>query len=153
MNAQPDAMNETDHLRDLPAAAPPSKPNVSFKDCMYCGEEIRANAVKCRHCGEFLDPAMRAAEEAKSERQQQNVVVSLGSDRSHKHHSGKTKGTAAVLALFLGGLGAHKFYLDRPVQGIVYLVFCFTFVPAIISFFEGIYYALMSEDEFQQKYG
>ena len=28
---------------------------------------------------------------------------------------------AALLALFLGGLGIHKFYLQRPFQGIVYL--------------------------------
>lgn len=35
------------------------------KRCPYCGESILADAMKCRHCGEFLDP-QRAATAAKS---------------------------------------------------------------------------------------
>ena len=29
------------------------------------------------------------------------------------------RSTAALLALFLGPLGAHKFYTDRPGEGVV----------------------------------
>lgn len=28
--------------------------------CPYCSEEIQATAKKCKHCGEWLDPALRA---------------------------------------------------------------------------------------------
>lgn len=45
--------------------------------------------------------------------------------------------TSAVLwCLFLGGLGAHQFYLGNTLLGVVYLLFCWTFIPVIIAFFE-----------------
>ena len=64
----------------------------------------------------------------------------------------KSKTTAVLLALFLGGIGGHKFYLDRPSQGILYLLFCWTFIPAIIALLEAIVYATMSEVAFNEKY-
>lgn len=50
----------------------------------------------------------------------------------------KSKGTAVVLAFFLGGLGVHKFYLNKPGQGVLYLLFCWTLIPAIIALIESI---------------
>jgi|GEM_PF-542232 len=49
----------------------------------------------------------------------------------------KNSTTAVVLALLLGGIGAHKFYLGKTGQGILYLVFFWSCVPAIIAFFEA----------------
>lgn len=65
----------------------------------------------------------------------------------------RKKSTAALLALLLGGLGAHKFYLGKTTWGLVYLLFCFTFIPAIIALFEAIAIFSMSEQQFQDKYG
>ncbi len=64
----------------------------------------------------------------------------------------KSKVAAAVLAILFGGIGVHKFYLGRTGAGVLYLLFCWTFIPAVVGFVEGIIYLFMSDDEFNQKY-
>lgn len=64
----------------------------------------------------------------------------------------KSKTTAGILALLVGGLGVHKFYLDRPIQGALYLVFFWTFVPAVIALVEAILFFTMSDANFNLKY-
>ncbi|MCP4810366.1 MAG: NINE protein [Proteobacteria bacterium] len=65
----------------------------------------------------------------------------------------KNKIVAALLALFLGGLGIHKFYLGQTVQGVIYLIFCWTGVPVLIGFVEAVLYLVSSDEAFAQKYG
>lgn len=43
-----------------------------------------------------------------------------------------------LLALLLGGFGAHKFYSGRTGLGILYIVFCWTFIPATVALVEAI---------------
>ena len=64
----------------------------------------------------------------------------------------KSKVGAALFAIFLGSLGIHKFYLGQVGWGVVYLLFCWTFIPALVSFVEGIIYLVMSEEDFASKY-
>ena len=64
----------------------------------------------------------------------------------------KSKTTAILLAFFLGGLGIHKFYLNRPGQGIAIILTLGGFF-GIWPFINFIQYILMSEDDFAQKYG
>ncbi|WP_406568579.1 TM2 domain-containing protein [Aeromonas caviae] len=66
--------------------------------------------------------------------------------------SSKSRITAALLAFFLGGLGIHKFYLGKALQGFLYLIFCWTFIPAFIAFIEFIIYICMSDEKFAEKY-
>jgi TM2 domain-containing membrane protein YozV len=48
----------------------------------------------------------------------------------------KNPSTAFKLALLLGGFGAHRFYLGQKGWGIIYLVFCWTFIPLLASWVE-----------------
>lgn len=64
----------------------------------------------------------------------------------------KSKLAAALLAIFLGGLGAHKFYLGRPIQGIFMLLFAWTGIPEIIGIFQGVLMLTMTEKSFNRKY-
>ncbi|MFB6200538.1 MAG: TM2 domain-containing protein [Halorhabdus sp.] len=60
--------------------------------------------------------------------------------------------TAGILALLLGGLGAHKFYQGNTKLGLVYLCLFWTFIPAILAFVEGILILVADEDEYERKY-
>ncbi len=64
----------------------------------------------------------------------------------------KSKTTAAILALFLGGLGVHRFYLNQIGLGFLYLLFCWTFIPSIIAFIDFIIFLTMGEGSFNNKY-
>jgi TM2 domain-containing membrane protein YozV len=67
--------------------------------------------------------------------------------------TGKSKLAASLIAIFLGGLGIHKFYLGDTALGVVYLIFCWTFIPAIIGLVEGIIWLTQSNDIWLTKYG
>lgn len=67
--------------------------------------------------------------------------------------SSRSKVTAGVLAILLGGIGAHKFYLGKTGQGILYLLFSWTFIPLIVGVIEGLMYLGMRDADFAQKYG
>ena len=43
-----------------------------------------------------------------------------------------------VLALLLGGIGIHKFYAGYRIAGVVYLLFCWTGIPPILSLIDFI---------------
>jgi TM2 domain-containing membrane protein YozV len=58
------------------------------------------------------------------------------------NNSKKDATIGVLLALFLGGLGIHKFYLGQSGAGVLYLLFCWTFIPALIAFFESFTMAI-----------
>lgn len=64
----------------------------------------------------------------------------------------RSRGVAILLALFLGGFGAHKFYLGRIGVGVLYLLFVWTFVPAFLSLIDLIFLIFKSERKFNIKY-
>jgi TM2 domain-containing membrane protein YozV len=94
--------------------------------CRACGEQIDPRAEICVHCGV-----------------RQYALVT----RPHK-----SKTTAGLLALFLGGFGAHHFYLGNIGLGILYLLFFWTFIPAIVAFFEALVFFFQSDASFDAKY-
>ncbi len=103
--------------------------NTDFKTtkfCVNCGAEIDINAEICPKCG-VRQPFIKKGK--------------------------KDKIVAGILALVLGGLGIHKFYLGKIGQGILYLLFFWTGIPGIIALVEGIIYLTMSDEDFAEKYG
>ena len=66
--------------------------------------------------------------------------------------SGRSRIAAALFALFLGGIGIHKFYLGQVGQGILYLLFFWTFIPAFIALIEAIILLTQSEEDFAARF-
>lgn len=95
------------------------------KYCQECGRSILWNAEYCIYCGYRTIP----------------LIINSNS-----------RMIAFLLAIFLGGLGIHKFYLGQIGWGIIYLLFCWTFIPGFIALFEGCIYLMMSDEIFHQKY-
>ncbi len=92
---------------------------MALVTCPECGKQVSDTARRCPNCG-----------------------YSSGT------FTGKSKGLAIVLALFLGGLGIHKFYLGKTGMGFLYLIFCWTFIPAILGVIDAIVLATRNEREF-----
>lgn len=63
----------------------------------------------------------------------------------------KSRIAAGVLAILLGGIGVHKFYMGKIGMGILYLLFCWTGIPALIGLIEGIIYLTESDEKFASR--
>lgn len=60
------------------------------------------------------------------------------------------KGAYIGLCLFLGGIGAHKFYAGKWIQGLLYLAFSWTWVPVIIALFDLLFAAFQRPNQYGQ---
>lgn len=91
--------------------------------CQGCGKEIHRTAAKCPHCG-----------------------FSQLRGKRYKSRIG-----AGVLALLLGGLGVHRFYLGQW-WGLFYLLLCWTGIPALIALIEGIVFLCTDQQKWDDRY-
>ena len=106
-----------------PAAAGGPGPGEQY--CPNCGAVIGTDGAFCPECGA----------------------------RKESTPSGsKDRVTAGVLAILLGGLGAHRFYLGDVGLGLLYLCFFWTAIPALVGLIEGILYLTKTDAEFHQQY-
>lgn len=64
----------------------------------------------------------------------------------------KDRLSAALLAIFLGGIGIHKFYLGKTTAGVLYLVFFWTFIPTILGIIDFALTLFMDDEAFDAKY-
>lgn len=64
----------------------------------------------------------------------------------------KSRGITVLLALLCGGLGIHKFYLNKPGIGLLYMLFVWTFIPSLIAGIEALIFIFMSDEDFDNKY-
>lgn len=124
--------------------------------CPQCGAPIEAGAVECKFCGERLMVAQNVQPQQPQQPQPQVIIQQAGPQQVYMTGINpawpiKNKIVAGLLGIFLGGIGIHKFYMGKIGMGILYLVFCWTGIPAIIGFIEGIIYLCSNDENFQLK--
>lgn len=61
---------------------------------------------------------------------------------------GPDRVTASVLAILLGGLGIHRFYLGETALGILDILFCWTGIPSLVALIDGIVWLFESDEVF-----
>lgn len=94
------------------------------KFCADCGKQINIKAEICPFCGV------------------RQTSIKKKYDRR----------IAILLAFFLGGIGAHRFYLGNTFIALLYVLFCWTFIPAIIAFVEVVCWCCTSDERFDIEY-
>ena len=126
--------------------------------CPQCGAPLAPGATECKYCGEAVAPVPAPQPQYQQQgaygqpgQQVQVYVQGDPNDGIDPSWPIKSKVTAGILALLLGGLGIHKFYLGKTGMGILYLLLCWTYIPAVVSFVEGITYLCSNDHNFQVK--
>ena len=131
--------------------------------CPQCGAPIDPGATECKFCGEKL-AVQQAAQQVQQpqivyvQQPQPQVVIQQAAPQQvyitgiNPSWPVKSKVAAGVLAILLGGIGVHKFYLGKVGMGILYLCFCWTGIPAVLGLVEGIMYLCSNDENFQLKH-
>lgn len=95
--------------------------------CLNCGVQVGKGNRYCPHCGENVSPNA-------------SVCVKCGS--SLVQSGAKKKLVVLLLAIFVGGLGIHNFYLgytkNAIIQLVVSLALCWTGVAPLAMFIWAI---------------
>lgn len=70
-----------------------------------------------------------------------------------RYQEDNKKVISGILAILLGYLGIHKFYLGYTKEGIIQLILGLMFgIGGVIGIIEGIIYLTKSDEEFYQTY-
>ena len=92
---------------------------MQTKLCKFCGNKVEVDAVVCIHCGKQI-------EELKTDNNSPQIIINNTNTNTNtiKGSIGKkecNKWVAFLLCLFLGMLGAHKFYEGKCGMGVLYI--------------------------------
>lgn len=120
--------------------------------CPQCGNTVvsdkASGEIKCSYCGCQFNPQYQGAPNYQP---QQRDIFTAGP-------SGKCRGAAGLLAIFLGSLGIHYFYMGKSTAGIVCLLITILScgilgaILHIATLVQGILIICMPEQEFENRY-
>ncbi|MDE6499022.1 MAG: NINE protein [Muribaculaceae bacterium] len=125
------------------------------KLCPKCGTVVPDNSNFCSHCGCEMS-SQRSYQEPPQYNPQPygNQYYDNNNPFNSCGPEGKSRGVAALLAIFIGALGIHYFYLNKVAGGIYTILLCLITCGlwSFITFVQGIYFLCISNAEFEQKF-
>ena len=139
---------------------------MALINCSECGHQVSDKANSCPNCGCPIEaqlppplPGETGEEQAKQE-EKSPIIPPMPIGVFDCGISGKSRGVAALLALFLGALGIHYFYVGKTGAGILFLLLTILLswtilIPlaiSIITLVQAILLFTMIHDEFERKY-
>ena len=119
----------------------------------FTTEQASVN-VKCPYCGTEFSPAYNQGYQQGF----QQGYNSASGNVFDSGPSGRSRGVAAVLAIFLGALGIHYFYLGKNTAGIVFLLIAIfscgvlAAITSVLALVQGIIMLTLTQEQFEQKY-
>lgn len=131
--------------------------------CRNCGKEVHEKAIACPGCG--LPPRLEEKfchNCGTATAPGQAACVKCGVAFAAGGAGGKSRVTAGLLGIFLGGLGIHKFYLGYNKAGIAMILASFlgglltwgvaAVAMGAVGLIEGIVYLTKSDADFERIY-
>lgn len=132
--------------------------------CPECGKQYstqeRVNRVKCPYCGAETNVSYSEQQSNYQEQWREfgNQASSALDSVFSNGPSGKSRGVAGLLALLMGAVGLHYFYLNKPTAGIIFLVATLLscgalgLVTEIVSIIQAVLFFTSSQEEFDRKW-
>ena len=107
------------------------------KFCENCGEQLIDGAKFCLACGSPVSTLISVEEHINQNGQQPVNRISQFETKNNPAlynptQSSKSRLVAALLAFFLGGFGAHRFYVEKKSSAVLQIIFGFSFFIALI---------------------
>jgi TM2 domain-containing membrane protein YozV/RNA polymerase subunit RPABC4/transcription elongation factor Spt4 len=139
-----------------------------MKHCINCGEEIADDAEVCPECGVNQSTRLETGYGDRGENQkycvdcgaliyrQAEICPDCGAAQPTLGGGLGARDSdqvaAGLLAILLGGFGVHKFYQGNTRNGVLYLCFFWTAIPALLGLIEGILMLVADEEEYRGKW-
>lgn len=133
--------------------------------CPECGKQYstqeKVSRVKCPYCGAETNVSYSEQQGTNYQEQwrqfgeQASAVVD---DVFSNGPSGRSRGVAGLLALFLGGVGLHYFYMGKTNAGVIFLVATLLtcgllgVITQIISIIQGVLFFTSTQEEFERRW-
>ena len=133
-------------------------------NCPECGKQYstqeKVNRVKCPYCGAETNVSYSDQQPSFQEQLHQfgNEASNALDSVFNNGPSGKSRGIAGLLALLMGALGLHYFYIGKTNAGIVFLLISLLscgflgVITWVISVIQAVLFFTCTQQEFEQKW-